>query len=108
MKNSFVSVNGVSVLVARCEGMAKDSLQLIFESLKANRENYVVVLNGDNEDKHPLVVGVSKDLIAKGIKAGDIVKKVTAITGGNGGGRPDFAQGNTIDPSKLDQVKFEF
>ena len=108
LKNEFKDANGINLLVAHCEGIAKDGLLNICETLKANRTNYVIVLAGDNDGKHPLAVAVDKALISKGIKAGDIVKKVAAVTGGNGGGRPDFAQGNIIDVSKLSEVKFEF
>ena len=42
--------------------------------------------------------------MAKGIKAGDIIKKVTAICGGKGGGKPDSAMGGGSDVSKLDNA----
>ncbi|MEO0334746.1 MAG: alanine--tRNA ligase, partial [Pseudomonadota bacterium] len=58
----------------------------------------VVVLLGQGEDKHPLVVSVSKDL-SKKIKAGAILKEIAESLGGKGGGRPDFAQGAVPDRS---------
>ena len=50
-----------------------------------------VVLIGANNGNAMFLAGVSKDLTGK-IKAGDIVKEVSKIANGNGGGRPDFAQ----------------
>ena len=46
----------------------------------------------------------SKEAIAKGIKAGDVIKNITAIVGGKGGGKPDSAMGGGSDVSKLDEA----
>jgi alanyl-tRNA synthetase len=51
-----------------------------------------------------LFVFVTDDLVGKGIRAGDLVREIAAITGGRGGGRPHLAQGGVEDPSKLDQA----
>ena len=48
-----------------------------------------------------LAVGVTKDLTSR-IKAGDLVREVSGLLGGKGGGRPDFAQAGGDDPSRLD------
>tara|TARA_B100001248_G_scaffold260334_1_gene248291 strand:+ start:16364 stop:19003 length:2640 start_codon:yes stop_codon:yes gene_type:complete len=52
----------------------------------------VVILSGESESNYPLLVAVSKDL-SKSLKAGDVLKSLTAVMGGKGGGRPDLAQG---------------
>ena len=59
----------------------------------------VVVLGADN-GKAIFTVGVTKDLTSK-IKAGELVKELAVIAGGNGGGRPDFAQAGGKDGSKV-------
>jgi len=56
------------------------------------------------EDKVLMVSVASKDLIGKGIKAGDIVKLAAAKVGGGGGGRPDMAQAGGKDPSGIPQA----
>ncbi len=65
----------------------------------------VVLLGSPTKDgkKALLVCSVSKDLVGR-FRAGDIVKAAAGIVGGNGGGRPDFAQAGGPDPSKLEEA----
>jgi alanyl-tRNA synthetase len=67
-----------------------------------------VVVLGTNNDKAIFAVGVTGDLTAK-VKAGDLVKELSKITGGNGGGRPDFAQAGgkegKLVPEALEMAK---
>ena len=51
-----------------------------------------------------MAVGVSKNALARGLKAGALVKKIAAIAGGNGGGKPDFAMAGIRDASKIDDA----
>ena len=55
-------------------------------------------------DKPAFVAVVTPDLVAKGYRAGDVVKAVAAVAGGSGGGRPEMAQAGGKDPSKLDEA----
>ncbi len=61
----------------------------------------VVILGGAGGGKVSLAVKVSKDLVERGLHAGNIVKEAARVAGGGGGGRPDFAQAGGKDPSKL-------
>ena len=47
---------------------------------------------------------MTKDVIGKGVKAGDLIKEVAPIVGGKGGGRPDMAQGGGTDATKIDDA----
>lgn len=64
----------------------------------------VVVVMGQGERSHPILVSVSKDLSSK-IKAGDLLKEIASHLGGKGGGRPDFAQGAV--PSRGNKEEIE-
>ena len=64
----------------------------------------VAVLSSINEDKITFLAVCGKDAIAKGIKAGDLVKLVCTTCGGSGGGKPDSAMGGGKDPLKVDDA----
>ena len=64
----------------------------------------VAVLSAVREEKITFLAVCGKEAVAKGIKAGDIIKSVTAICGGKGGGRPDSAMGGGTDVLKLDDA----
>ena len=95
-------VNGTTVVVGSLvDGIAADNLRLIALDLRARNSNTVVALTSVVEEKIVLVVAVSDDARAGGIKAGALVKLGSAILGGGGGGKDDFAQGGGNDRSKI-------
>ncbi|PWK05951.1 alanine--tRNA ligase [Tumebacillus permanentifrigoris] len=98
-------VDGVPFLAAKLEGVDMDGLRAIAEDLKARLDSGVIVLGAaQGADKVSFVVAVTKDLNAKGIQAGKLVKEVASITGGGGGGRPDLAQAGGKDVTKLQEA----
>ena len=64
----------------------------------------VAVLVGKSDDKITMAVTVTKDAQAKGLKAGNLVKEISAIAGGKGGGKPDFAMAGLKDETKIDEA----
>jgi alanyl-tRNA synthetase len=74
------------------------------DRLRDNLGSGIVVLGGVFEDRPSLIVMVTADLVAKGYKAGDIVKAAAQRMGGGGGGRPDSAQAGGRDASKLGEA----
>ncbi len=75
--------------------LAIDDRQVLAEiadHLKNKTPTGVVVVVGQGEGSHPIIVSVTKDL-TNSFKAGDVLKTVAGAMGGKGGGRPDFAQG---------------
>ena len=66
----------------------------------------VILLTSQNQDRLSYFVGVTKDLVAKGIKAGDLVKAINQAVDGRGGGKPDFAQGGTKAADKQNELLF--
>ena len=96
------TVNGFSLVVhAVGDGADGDTLRTLAEETGSRLGSGVVILGGVDGGKVSLAVKVSKDLVARGLHAGNIVKEAAKVVGGGGGGRPDFAQAGGKDPSKL-------
>jgi len=103
LSSSIVSTPDFEVLIKRIDKDAAN-LKLMIESLKPLVHEGFIFLAGVYEDKVNFVAFCGTKAIAKGIKAGDVVKTMAAQTGGNGGGRPDFAQAGGKDASQLDAL----
>ena len=101
ISSSVKPENELSFVVKYFDGVNREGLIHILDTIKSKTSNYLVVISGDENNKHPLIVGIGKELISNGVKAGDVLKKVTAVCGGNGGGKPDRAQGNIENVDKL-------
>ncbi len=101
--SNAVEVNGVKVLAAQLDGVEPKALRDTIDQLKNKLGNGVVVLATVSDDKIALAAGVTKELSSK-VRAGDLIKKLTAELGGKGGGRPDFAQGGGTELSALPAV----
>ena len=67
-------------------------------------EDIVAVLATATEDKITITAVCGKNAIAKGVRAGDIIKEIAPICGGKGGGKPDSAMGGGKDVLKLDDA----
>ena len=74
------------------------------DDVKANNDNAVAVIAGVNGEKASIVAVCGKNAVAKGVKAGDVVREVAKLAGGGGGGRPDSAMAGAKDLSKLDEA----
>ena len=87
-------VGGLEVLSAELEaGISGDDLRTIALDLRNRLTDGVVVLASAGGDRSTIVVAASPNAIAKGVKAGALVKTGSQILGGGGGGKDDFAQG---------------
>jgi alanyl-tRNA synthetase len=94
-------VGGVNVLVRRVEGFSGNDLRGLVDDLRGQVKSGVVLVASSDEGRVSLALGVTPDLKDK-LKAGDLVREISAVLGGKGGGRPDFAQGGGSDAGKLD------
>ena len=92
-------IGGAKVLVAAFKDKSAEDLRTMIDTIKAENEKAIIVL-ASTQDKLAFAVGVTKTLTDK-VKAGDLVKKLAEMTGGKGGGRPDFAQAGGKDKEKL-------
>jgi len=97
-------VGGLKVITATISEADGNKLRTMGDGLRDKAANVVAVLSCVNDGKITFVASCGKDAVAKGIKAGDIIKHVTAICGGKGGGKPDTAMGGGTDILKLDDA----
>ena len=96
--------DGVKIASAYFTGTTGDTLRGMCDSIRDKAVNPVVaVLVGKAEDKITMAVTVNKLAQEKGLKAGVLVKELSAIAGGKGGGKPDFAMAGLKDETKIDE-----
>lgn len=101
---SAKDVGGLKVLTASRPGAEVGNLRQMGDFLRDKESNVVGVLATVVDEKISFLAVCGKEAIAKGIKAGDLIRHVTAICGGKGGGKPDSAMGGGTDILKIDDA----
>ena len=97
-------VEGLNVITATLSSMSAGALRKIGDMLREKDDSVVAVLSSVSDEKITFNAVCGKKAVAAGIKAGDLIRTVTAITGGSGGGKPDSAMGGGKDPLMLDNA----
>lgn len=102
--NGATEVKGFGFAAGRApQGVSGDALRELADKL-AQKLDGVVALVSEDGGKITWAVKATKSAVEKGAHAGNLVKQLAQITGGNGGGRPDFAQAGGKDASKIDEA----
>lgn len=100
-----IDVNGVTIVNAEVEIEDMDGLRNLADLLRDKLTVGVIVLGAKiADDKVNFVVMATKDAVAKGIHAGNIIKETAKVAGGGGGGRPDMAQAGGKNPEKITEA----
>jgi alanyl-tRNA synthetase len=95
-------IDGAMVVVADIGGANPNLMrQLIDQIRKKTERSAIMLLGAQGDSKVVLVAGVSRELVAQGINAGDWVREVAPVVGGGGGGKADMAQAGGKDPSQI-------
>lgn len=102
--NNIKEVNGIKVVTGVLSGVDANALRDLADKLRSKIESGVVVLGSNADDKVQFVAMATKDVMAKGIHCGKIIKEVASVAGGGGGGRPDMAQAGGKLPEKLEEA----
>ena len=84
--------------------MALDLCRTMCDELKAANEDVICVISANADGKINFTASCGKAAVAKGAHAGNILKQVSAITGGKGGGRPDSATSGGRDADKIGEA----
>ena len=100
---SAEKVGNVRLICAKVE-MKPDAMRALTDKFKAEYADVVCVLASVNDGKVNFAVSCGKDAVAGGANAGKIVKQISTLCGGGGGGRPDSASAGGKDASKLDEA----
>ncbi|MDD6485056.1 MAG: alanine--tRNA ligase [Clostridiales bacterium] len=101
---SVKHVGDIDVLTAQLDGTSVDGLKNIADKFKEKEECGVIVLAANTDGKITFVAMATKEAVKRGVHAGQIIRSVTAVAGGKGGGKPDMAQGGGQDASKIDDA----
>ena len=99
LKGKIKNINGVNLLIAKFDNISIDELRDLENRLKTEYDNLIIIF-ATVTDKVVFTVSVDDNLTDK-YNAGNIVREIAQITGGNGGGRKNFAQAGGSDLSAL-------
>ena len=94
----------VRVLVARVEAESQDALRAMGDRLREQLGSTFILLGGVIDAKPALLALASDDVVARGLRADDVVQQAGAVVDGGGGGRPGSAQAGGRDPGRLDEA----
>ena len=102
LKNNVRNVKGINLLVKKFENASMDELREYENRIKNSFDNMIIIF-ASVSDKIVFTVSVDDKLVDK-YDAGKIVREIAQVTGGNGGGKKNFAQAGGKDISKLDEA----
>jgi alanyl-tRNA synthetase len=98
------NIDGTSIVIAEAESASIKELRELGDLLRERLGSAAVVLGSVIDQRPQFVVQITSDLVGKGLRAGDLISQIAAVTGGRGGGRPDSAQGGGQDSSRLSEA----
>ncbi len=98
------AVGETQVLCWRLENVDRETLREYADQLRQRAGSLALLLAAEIDGKVALLAAVSKDLVKRGVKAGDCVREAAKVVGGGGGGRPDLAEAGGKDVSRIDEA----
>ena len=102
--NSAKSVGSLKVITAVLSDRTSDELRQMGDILRDRNAEIVAVLASEKDEKIAVAAVCGDEAVKKGIRAGDLIKQVTAIAGGSGGGKPERAMGGAKEAAKLTEA----
>ena len=98
------NISGIKVITTTRTDLEAGDLRKLGDFLRDKDPDTVAVLATATESKVTFVAVCGKNAVARGIRAGDLVRAVSAVTGGKGGGKPDSAMGGGSEVLKIDDA----
>lgn len=104
MAKTAIEVDGLHVYAMQLPGTDAATLRSICDDIRSKDETAVAVVCGGDATKPTFAAACGKSAVARGVLAGKLVKEVAAVTGGSGGGKPDFAMAGVKEAAKVPQA----
>src|SRR5262249_28272019 len=96
------TIGRATVVIEPLEDISPEEMRQLIDALRRKREKCLAVLLATaSEGKVQLAAGLSRDLVERGMHAGNWLKEVAPLVGGGGGGRPDLAQAGGKSPEQI-------
>ena len=104
--DNAVEVGTLKVIAANAGEVTVDELRQLSDKAKSEGDNIVAVFGAVNKEKGSanFAACCASEAVKSGVKAGDVVRAVAKLAGGNGGGKPDFAMAGAKDIDKVDEA----
>ncbi|MBN2260848.1 MAG: alanine--tRNA ligase [Clostridiales bacterium] len=102
VKDKSIVLDGITIVKYGYKNADSNIIREIADRIKDQLNEYLIVLASTIDDKVIFVTMASEGAIKKGLHAGNIIREVAKIAGGNGGGRPNMAQAGGNDPEKME------
>jgi alanyl-tRNA synthetase len=96
------NVKGANLIIRSLEGIDIALLRKLSDLLKQKVKSGVFILGAKGPEDASVILSVTDDLVARGIKANELMNQITPLMDGSGGGRPQLAQAGSKNPQKLD------
>ena len=97
-------IDGVRIVAHRAEGVDREGLRDFADQLRDKASPVALIVAAEVDGKVALTAAVSRELIDRGLNAGECVRAAAQVVGGGGGGRPDLAEAGGKDPSRIDEA----
>ena len=98
------TVKGIDIISTQTEGLSAADLRTMGDTIKSKLDCGIAVIAGNTDGKIMFLAMATEAAVKKGVHAGNIIREITKIAGGSGGGKPDMAQGGGRDASKIDNA----
>lgn len=98
------NVKDINVIAYELKDVDSDTLRDVCEKVRDKTDNSIVLLMSSGAGKVTICAMATKDAVAKGAHCGKLIKEISAILGGGGGGRPDMAQAGGKLPEKIQEA----
>ena len=103
--SSATEVRGIKYVFINANSSSLEDMRILGDKLKEKLDHGLAIIYSKESEKTTMLAMASKPAVALGVHAGNIIKELTKIGNGSGGGRPDMAQGGIKDNDKIDEIK---